>query len=415
MELKAMIPRASFSSCRNLYIALTLPAVGFVAARLIVNLASAASYAGIPNETSIYRAPSQRLLTAAEEENVPYPPDALPGGRNVDTPYGNTRVYEWGPENGRKVLFVHGISTPCIALARIARQLVSKGCRVMLFDLYGRGYSDAPDPSVYRQDIKLLSSQMLSVVSSSRLNWTDGFTLAGYSLGGGIAAAFTSYYPELVQSLVLIAPGGLLRPTRISLSSKLLYSGLLPDQLVNRIVKHKLQAGGNKPNVPKMKSVKHKLDVADAAAEELPDDNGAHGPSSESPLFEGRGKVSPATVVAWQTEVHDGFVPAFVSCVKWAPIHDGHEHWRTIGERCQARRSPSDEEDVLRGLKEGKVLLILGTSDAVISAKETEEDATTALGANNLRTVKLFGGHDLPITNSEGCARVMVDFWSGAA
>lgn len=412
MEIKSFIQRARFSTRRDLYTALALPAVGFLAARLTVNLASAAAYTGLPAKASTYQAPPQRLLTAAEEENVPYPPDALPGGRNVDTPDANTRVYEWGPENGRKVLFIHGISTPCIALARMARQLVSKGCRVMLFDLYGRGYSDCPDPSVYRQDINLFSVQILSVVASSTLNWMDGFTLVGYSLGGGIAAAFTSYYPNLVDSLVLVAPGGLLRPTRISLSNKLLYSGFLPDRLVNHIVKSKLQGGGDKSSVSR--SPKSKLDVADAAAEELPDEHSAHAADSCSPIFEGRPKVSPATAVAWQIEVHEGFVPAFVSCVKWAPIHDGHERWRMIGERCEARRNPSDGDSVPKGLKEGKVLLILGTRDTIIPIKEIEEDASAVLGSRNLCIVKLTGGHDLPIANSEGCIRSIMDFWAGA-
>lgn len=47
--------------------------------------------------------------------------------------YGSIRVYEFGPEDGEKVLLVHGISTPCITLALIAHGLVKRGCRVMLF------------------------------------------------------------------------------------------------------------------------------------------------------------------------------------------------------------------------------------------------------------------------------------------
>lgn len=47
--------------------------------------------------------------------------------------YGSIRVYEFGPEDGEKVLLVHGISTPCITLSHIAHGLVARGCRVMLF------------------------------------------------------------------------------------------------------------------------------------------------------------------------------------------------------------------------------------------------------------------------------------------
>lgn len=63
----------------------------------------------------------------------PYPPDAFPGARTVETPYGAIQVYEWGPKSGERVLLVHGITTPCVALAGIAHNLAEDGNRVMLF------------------------------------------------------------------------------------------------------------------------------------------------------------------------------------------------------------------------------------------------------------------------------------------
>ena len=103
--------------------------------------------------------PSPRLtllprLSDAETADLPYPPDVLPGARDVSSPYGSLRVYEWGPEEGRKVLLIHGISTPCISLGSlsyyicmltclltlgsggVAHGLVEKGCRVMLLGRY---------------------------------------------------------------------------------------------------------------------------------------------------------------------------------------------------------------------------------------------------------------------------------------
>lgn len=48
--------------------------------------------------------------------------------------YGTMRVYEFGPETGRRVLLVHGITTPCLSLGSIALELAEKkGCRVLLF------------------------------------------------------------------------------------------------------------------------------------------------------------------------------------------------------------------------------------------------------------------------------------------
>lgn len=87
----------------------------------------------------ILPSPRQSLLPSLSESErsaLALPPDVLPGARDVSTPYGTIRVYEWGPDDGKKVLFVHGITTPCIALGDVAHNLAHKGCRVMLFDLY---------------------------------------------------------------------------------------------------------------------------------------------------------------------------------------------------------------------------------------------------------------------------------------
>ena len=70
---------------------------------------------------------------------LPYPPNLLPGARDVATPYGVMRVYEWGLEDGEKVLFIHGDSTPAPMLGPVARDLVNRGCRVMIF---GRSIRD---------------------------------------------------------------------------------------------------------------------------------------------------------------------------------------------------------------------------------------------------------------------------------
>ncbi len=54
-------------------------------------------------------------LTPSEIAALPYPPTVLPGARSVPTPYGTIHVFEFGPEQGEKVLLLHGISTPCVA------------------------------------------------------------------------------------------------------------------------------------------------------------------------------------------------------------------------------------------------------------------------------------------------------------
>lgn len=91
-----------------------------------------------PNHNAIVvsraREEARRLgKTDSTTDSLPYPPDVFPGGREVTTPYGTIKVFEWGPEDGEKVLLMHGIGTPCVALGDMAKELVHGGCRVMLF------------------------------------------------------------------------------------------------------------------------------------------------------------------------------------------------------------------------------------------------------------------------------------------
>jgi hypothetical protein len=93
-----------------------------------------------PSHVKVIPSPLKKVTTSLSDEekkSLPLPPDVFPGARDVLTPYGSIRVYEWGPEDGPKILLVHGISTPCLALGGLAHALVDRGYRVMLFDLYG--------------------------------------------------------------------------------------------------------------------------------------------------------------------------------------------------------------------------------------------------------------------------------------
>lgn len=72
------------------------------------------------------------FLTPRQVSALPYPPDVLPGARDVDSAYGVMRCYEWGPEEGRKVFLIHGDTTPAPMLGPIAEKLVDGGCRVLV-------------------------------------------------------------------------------------------------------------------------------------------------------------------------------------------------------------------------------------------------------------------------------------------
>ncbi len=223
---------------------------------------------GIEQDTQVALSPLETLLpklSEAEAADLPYPPDAYPGARDVVSAYGSLRVYEWGPEDGRRVVLVHGISNPSVALGAIAHGLVDKGCRVILFDLPGKGYSSTPVSTPH--STRLYTTSILLALTSSPVSWTGNgrtFSMIGYSLGGGIVANFTSYFPSLVSSLVLLAPGGLVREDRVTLTNKFLYNtGLISEKTLEGIVKGRLQRGD-----PPMKA--KKISSEAPVTEELP-------------------------------------------------------------------------------------------------------------------------------------------------
>lgn len=353
-------------------------------------------------------------LSSDEAAALPYPPDVLPGARDVETPYGSLRVYEWGPVEGDKVLLVHGISTPCVALAPLAEELVKRGRRVMLFDLFGRGYSDAPADLPY--DARLYTTQILLALASSPLPWTGGarnaFTIAGYSLGGGIAADFTSHFPHLIASLVLIAPGGLIRPAHISWKSKLLYNTPLPSPLIHRLVGRRLYTP---PTTAPPPSTPHPASATDAAqAEAAPPARTRRSNSTLShpaPLIPHRPAVTAAAAVNWQLDAHPGFVPAFVSSIRHAPVYAQHARWRVVGERLTQERVAAEAKgEVARK----KVLLVLGQADPIVVADEVRVDAEGVLGGEaNVETVVLEAGHEVPMSRAREVAEAMVGFWEG--
>ena len=111
---------------------------------------------------------------------------------------------------------------------------------------FGRGYSDCP--ADLPQDNRLFTTQILLALASSPISWTGAesgkFCLTGYSLGGGIAAAFAAYFPQLISSLVLLAPAGLVRDSQVSFQSRLLYErGFVPENVLGYLVGRRLRAG----------------------------------------------------------------------------------------------------------------------------------------------------------------------------
>ena len=135
-------------------------------------------------------------MNAAARRNAP--------GEFVTLSRGETH-YQWvGQARGPVAVCVHGLTTPSFVWGPIAEGLGQLGFRVLVYDLYGRGYSDRPGGP---QDAPFFVAQLADLLEIQGIE--EDITLLGYSMGGSIATAFAATYPEKLRQLVLIAPAGM--------------------------------------------------------------------------------------------------------------------------------------------------------------------------------------------------------------
>lgn len=218
--------------------------------------------------------------------------------------------------------------------------LVDKGCRVMVFDLWGRGYSDDVD---LPHDSRLYTTEILLAITSSPLAWTpEGFSIIGYSLGAALSVDFASYFPDLVKDIVLLAPCGIVRLTNATWQGRLMFSGLIPRRLTQWVVRRRLFAGLGHPNMGKTKPgviATEKIPKTPASVSEI------------TPLSRARPHVTGPMAVRWQLDNHAGFVNSYESSLRYSPLYTSQER-RDVWGRV--------------GLRKDKILIFAGTSDLVV-------------------------------------------------
>ncbi len=224
---------------------------------------------------------------------------------------------------------------------------------------------------------------------------------------GGIATSFTSYFP-LVNSLVLLAPSSLIRPKHLSSTSKFLYStGIVPESLLQWLVKRRLRGG---PLSASQAKDEGKAGIGDAADEEIPEWSAAA--TAVAPMSKSRPHVDIQQAVVWQLDHHEGFTSAFMSSIRYAPITGQHEDWKRLGQRISVQNAATEEPLEQGGLEIGKVLIVMGASDPIIVEQELRDDASEALGAGNIDFRTIAAGHEFPITKSSEVVGHVAQFWN---
>ena len=110
--------------------------------------------------------------------------------------------------------------------------------------------------------------------------------------------------------------------------------------------------------------------------------------------------------VQWQLENHRGFLDAFISSIRHAPISGQHADWKLIGERQRNRHA--QPEMALWG---GKTILVLGETDPIVVREEVDHDAREAMGCEHVCSLVLQCGHDVPVSRADELADRLWQTW----
>ncbi|KAJ2930865.1 hypothetical protein H1R20_g6227, partial [Candolleomyces eurysporus] len=309
-----------------------------------------------------------------------YPEDFYPGGAYAELPYGKVRYWLMGPKKGKKIVLIHGLSIPAIIWKDVAPALATNGYRVMVYDLYGRGYSDAPqttyDPTLYTIQLALLMQH---------IHW-DKAIVCGVSMGGGIAAAFTSQFPQLVdENLVLIASAGIMDSSDISRTAKFMSSPVVQTLASMGPVRHYLQRLANSSTTVPTEHIA--LDGAEDASH------------SKRSLERAQSSVLAALEIVRLQSAHlPGYNAALSSSLRDGPIR-GQKHAFSS-----------------KGLEGRRVLLIHGTKDTTVDPKYAPQilELLPPETRKRSRLVMIEGaGHDLTLTHPERVGGAMWSWFEG--
>ncbi len=114
---------------------------------------------------------------------------------------GDLALFRYGPEGGKPVLLIHGVTSSNRAWQWFAAELIPRGFTLYAVDLRGRGDSNAlPGPFGFG----LHAQDMLAVVDYLGLETID---VIGHSMGAFVAVGLLGTAPKRVSRTVLIDGG----------------------------------------------------------------------------------------------------------------------------------------------------------------------------------------------------------------
>lgn len=219
-------------------------------------------------------------------------------------------------------------------------------------------------------------------------------------MGGGITMSFASHFPSLINSLILLAPAGILRRMPDDYKAQYFrYSSLVPASYLRTLV-------GKIMGVD-MKKTPHSETKAKAAVLEEAD---LHTP--RTPKNSDTQTIDVPAAVQWQFDNHQGFVYSFIDSIAHGPLMHQQADWNKTCAIIKGDSSKVPKYIQSCKLFNSKILVIFGQSDGVVVGKEVSEDLSKMLdGSAHVEYKMVPGGHGFPVPSSDEVVKHISAFW----
>ena len=245
--------------------------------------------------------------------------------------------------------------------------------------------------------------QIFFATASSSLPWTGaesgGFSIIAFSLGGGIAMAFAADFYYLINSIILLAPVGIIRGLPAGYGNMLFRCpSLLPSSYLRTLVGKLLGV---------------KVAGSSVGHSGLHDQSQIGAEMAQELKTVGSRVLDIPGILQWQFDNHRGLIHSFVSTIQYGPIQYQHSDWRRVCSivKGDTARTPPSSHDCK--LFNSKILVMFGDDDSIVFAEEVSTDLLHLMGdSEHVEFKAVAGGHGFPVPNCDEVANYISDFCS---
>lgn len=196
--------------------------------------------------------------------------------------------------------------------------------------------------------------------------------------------SFAACFPYLVNSIVLLAPGGILRYLPKEYETPFFrYPRLIPFSYLRRLV-------GNILGV-----TQSSVRAADLTAGEVKEHN----------------ELDIPAIVQWQFDHHKGFVHSFINTIAHGPLMFQHKDWKKVCDIITGKETGAGRANQTSNLFNSKLLVIMGDDDGVVVEADLSADLLNIIGDSEHVDLKVVpGGHGFPVSSSNDVVKYVCDF-----